>query len=756
MELLVAIKEAERLASDDNQAQDRIDLMDQYLGEKYGNEVEGRSQVVDRTIQNTVEWIKPQLIKTFCGSDIVVKFEPTGKEDTEAAEQETEYTNFIITQRNNWMTTFYEACTDALILRNGYIKAWWDESEDLAKESYDDLTDDEFAMLMQDPDIEVVEHEEEVDEEQAQQRNEAIMQLQTAAQSDPNAMRQLQRVLMTPDPKKHSVTLQRRNETGQVRIKAIDPNQVLVSHNADSICLQDAPFVEHWEWKTISQLRLEGFSVPDDIGDDSDSRHEWETEQARGASDSRWWQDEEEQADPSMRRVKAREVWIRFDANGDGKAELIHAIVVGSTILEQDECDVIPLTSLAPQIMPHRHVGMSIADAVKDLQEIKTILLRNLLDNLYLSVNGRHAIDASRVNIDDLLTSRPGGIVRVQGDPGSAIVPLLHQSNYAPIMQGIQYIDDSAESRTGVTKYTQGLDANHLNKTASGIQQISNMAQERVMLIARIMAETGVKEIFWLVHSLIRKHQKKPDVIRLRNEWVTVDPRSWVRRYDMSISVGLGTSSKDQQLAHLANIYQMQMGALQIGLPIITPMNIYETMRQIAVNAGFKQPEQFVTDPQIIPPKHPQPDPKLMIEQAKLEADMQKFEAEQIADQNKFKAQTIVDQRKAEQEAALAQQMAERQLANEQLRSQNDLIIEREKLAMQAELERFKAQLKAETDIKIAAMNAEIQARQQAQEAADRQNDQAMQMHMHREKLDAMSRPKKVVRDQSGRVSGVE
>jgi hypothetical protein len=588
MELLVAIKEAERLASDDNQAQDRIDLMDQYLGEKYGNEVEGRSQVVDRTIQNTVEWIKPQLIKTFCGSDIVVKFEPTGKEDTEAAEQETEYTNFIITQRNNWLTTFYEACTDALILRNGYIKAWWDESEDLAKESYDDLTDDEFAMLMQDPDIEVVEHEEEVDEEQAQQRNEAIMQLQTAAQSDPNAMRQLQRVLMTPDPKKHSVTLQRRNETGQVRIKAIDPNQVLVSHNADSICLQDAPFVEHWEWKTISQLRLEGFSVPDDIGDDSDSRHEWETEQARGASDSRWWQDEEEQADPSMRRVKAREVWIRFDANGDGKAELIHAIVVGSTILEQDECDVIPLTSLAPQIMPHRHVGMSIADAVKDLQEIKTVLLRNLLDNLYLSVNGRHAIDASRVNIDDLLTSRPGGIVRVQGDPGSAIVPLLHQSNYAPIMQGIQYIDDSAESRTGVTKYTQGLDANHLNKTASGIQQISNMAQERVMLIARIMAETGVKEIFWLVHSLIRKHQKKPDVIRLRNEWVTVDPRSWVRRYDMSISVGLGTSSKDQQLAHLANIYQMQMGALQIGLPIITPMNIYETMSRIQATRAVR------------------------------------------------------------------------------------------------------------------------------------------------------------------------
>jgi hypothetical protein len=341
---------------------------------------------------------------------------------------------------------------------------------------------------------------------------------------------------------------------------------------------------------------------------------------------------------------------------------------------------------------------MSIADAVKDLQEIKTALMRNFLDNLYLSVNGRHAVDVSRVNLEDLLTSRPGGIVRVQGDPSSAVFPLTHQSNYAPVMEGLQYIDDAAESRTGVTKYTQGLDANNLNKTASGIQQISNMAQERVMLICRVVAESGIRELFWIVHSLIRKNEKKEQMMRLRDQWVAVDPRNWVKRYDLTISVGLGTGNKDQQLAHLGNLYQMQMAALQAGLPIVTPTNIYETMKQMAQNAGFKQPEQFVTDPSQIPPAPPQENPLVTVEKIK-----QDGKAKEV----QFNAQ-------------VEQQKAQANMQQEQMRSQNDITIEREKIAAQMELERYKAQLDAETKITIAQMNAQIQSQSNQQQAQER------------------------------------
>ncbi len=717
--LLQAIKEAEKLAEDGDLSQKRINSLDQYLGEPYGYEVTGRSQVVDRTIQNTVEWIKPQLLKIFCAGDSPVEFMPTGPEDVEQAKQESDYVSFVATQKNNWFDTCYQWFSDALIQKNGYVKVWWDEAEDITKEDYDDLSDEEFAMILQDQDVEIVKHEEEIEDG----------------------------MLRT-----HSVTLQRKKDRGQVRFKALPPEQVLVSHNATGINLQDVPFCEHWEWKTISELRLQGFDVEDNIGDESENQDEDIVQRGR---DSAWWQNpQDEEADPSMRRVKVREIWIRFDDNDDGKAELLHVIVVGSTILEQEEVEFVPLAALTPQMMPHRHSGMSVADAVDDLQLIKTTLLRGMLDNMYLANNGRYGIDVNRVNLEDMLTSRPGGVVRVQGDPGSAIFPLVHQSNFAPVMQMLAYIDDSAESRTGVTKYTQGLDANNLNKTATGVQSIMSASQERVMLIARIFSETGVKELFWLIHAMVRKHQNKPDIMLLRNQWIPVDPRTWVKRYDMTIKVGLGTGNANEKLMHLNQLYQMQLQTLPLG--ITTPRHIYNTFSEIAKNAGFKTPEEFVQDPSQQPPQQPQPDPKLMLEQQKLQADVQKFQAEQLADQNKFKAQTLIEQQKAQQEAALAKQMADRQMATEQQRSQNDLMIEREKLSLQAELERYKAQLKAETDIQIAMINAEIQAKQQQQEAMHRQSDQAMQIQMHNQKIEAMTKPKEIVRDQNGRVNGVK
>jgi hypothetical protein len=333
--------------------------------------------------------------------------------------------------------------------------------------------------------------------------------------------------------------------------------------------------------------------------------------------------------------------------------------------------------------MPHRHIGRSYTDLTKDIQLIKSTLMRGQLDNMYLSNNGRYAI-SDRVNLDDMLTSRPGGVVRVSGEPGSAIMPLQHapfpQSSFAMV----EYMDSMKEKRTGVTAYNQGLDANSLNKTATGVQQIMSAAQQRLELVARTFAETGVKSLFMLVHKLVRQNVTKPDIVRIRNQWVNIDPREWKNRKDLSISVGLGAGNKDQQLMHLNNILQMQREALQVGLT--SPEKIYNALAKLTQNAGFKDPDEFWNNPANMPqgtPKMPNPQEALI------------------------QGQLAIEQQKAQADMQLEAQKNEADMKQEQLRSENDIIIEREKIAAQAELERFKAQLKAETDLQIAQLKAQ-------------------------------------------------
>jgi hypothetical protein len=325
--------------------------------------------------------------------------------------------------------------------------------------------------------------------------------------------------------------------------------------------------------------------------------------------------------------------------------------------------------------MPHRHIGRSYADLTMDIQLIKSTLIRGQLDNMYLANNGRYAI-SDRVNLDDMLTSRPGGIVRVEGDPGSGIMPLSHPPLPASSFGMVEYMDSMKEKRTGITAYNQGLDSNSLNKTATGVAQIMNASQQRIELVARTFAETGVKELFKLVHHLVRTTLTKPDIIRLRNKWVEVDPREWKARKDLSISVGLGAGNKDQQLVHLTSILNMQKEAIAVGLT--NPEKIYNALAKLTQNAGFKNPEEFWVNPANTPEQEGQKQDKPSEAEIMIQGQLQ-----------------------------IEQQKAQSQLQQEQVRSQNDVIIEREKIASQAELERFKAQLRAETDLAIAQIKAQ-------------------------------------------------
>jgi len=731
-----------------NLQEDRTDSLDYYLGKPLGNEVEGRSQVISRTVWDTVEWLKPQLADIFCSGDELVSFMPRGPEDTKAAEQESDYVNYQITQRNSWFDVWYGWAHDALIQKNGYVKAYWDDSEDITSEYYDDLTPEEWVILMQDKDIEIVEHEEE-------------------ASLD----------MMTGFPViTHSVRLERKKPRNMVKIVNIAPEHIKVDENARGVSLQDerVAFVQHSEYKTLTELRLMDFDVPDDIQDDGDSKGDWEQVSRNDYSPMR--DREGENIDPAMRRVKVRETWIRFDYDDDGRAELRHVIVVGSKILHNEECTIIPVVAMCPTPLPHQHYGLSVADSVMDLQRIQTALLRGALDNQYLANNGRYGVDENSVNLDDMLDSRPGGMVRFNGAKNpSPFFPLTHPTNGQIAIPMMQYMDGIAQRRTGVSDQTQGINPDVLNNQAGATANTMMLtaAQQRIKFIARVFAETGIKSLFQLVHFITLTHSRQQEMVRLNGEWVPVDPRTWVKRSDLQISMTFGMGDRTSQITVLTQIAQMQAQAAQVG--IASPKNIYNTLARITKTAGFKDVNEFWTDPEKAPPKQPQVDPKVQVEQMRQQAEIQKFQATQQMEVQKFQAEQTMqqelnrmkmefEQRQSEMELQLQASNDQRDSEREALKAQYDAQIEEMKIqnerdikAMEDATKRYLGELDAQVKLTIAGAQQESKMVDAGLKAQSMDNQVlAKAMEGMSAALQQVGKPKKVVRDADGNISGVE
>ena len=683
-------------------AQSRADSYKAYLSEPYGNEQEGRSQVITSDVADVIEGVLPGLIRVFTSGDEIVEFEAFGPEDEEAAKQETDVCNYYLTQSNNFLPFLQTWLRDGLISKNGYVKLIWEDDEYLDTETYHSLSDEEIAYILQTPELEVVEQE---------QREDGWY-----------------------------VKLQKVVKKGKPKLYNCPPETILVNSDHTEVSLRNAKFVQHRVKMTLSEIREMGYKVDDDIttheptGYEEESRNRWEDE---------WWTEETD--DPASKVVTFKESYIRIDLNGDGITELRKVCMVGRTVLANEEVDEIPVCAWTPTILPHRHIGRSLAEQTEDIQLIKTTLLRQALDNMYLSNNGRWAI-SDQVNLDDMLVSRPGGVVRLHDGarPGEGhIMPLVPPALAGQAFPMMEYMDGMRETRTGITRYNQGLDANSLNKTATGINAIMSAAQARIELIARSFAETGLRDLMFLLHGLVRKHSDKEMVVRLRNKWVQVDPRDWKTRFDMTISVGLGTGNREQQMQNLMNIMMVQEKAFAIGAA--SPQNIYNSAAKLTEIAGFKAPEQFFTPPQ---PKPPQPTP----EQVKAQADMQKAQMDIQAERERM---------------AMEQQ---------RFREQQELEMEQFREKMAAELYQFNVKLAAEMEMKekTAGMDYDLAESKLMLEAQKPEPGEEVEggekkritklektlanmLEQHTAMLaDIMTRPKRVVRGEDGRVVGVE
>jgi hypothetical protein len=694
-ELVAAIEQHESASIQYGALQDdRIEALDYYLGRPMGNEVEGRSQVISRQVWDTVEWLKPQLADIFCSGEEVVAFAPRGPEDVKGAEQETDYVNHLVTQKNNWFEIWNSWSHDALVQKVGYVKAYWDDSEDVTVEKYGKLTPDEYALLAQDKSIEIVEIEE---------------------YSDPE---------IGPV---YSCEVKRIKPRNVVIIENIPPENVRVSPKARGLSLQDRrlPFVEHTEYKTISELRADGFDVPDDISDGGNDIEEFEEMNRR--LDSGMSRDINVVSDPSMRLLRVRNCFIRCDFNGDGMAELRNVIIVGTTVLHNEDADSVDIVALCPTPLPHRHDGLSVADAVMDLQDIQTALLRGALDNQYLANNGRYGVNEQNVNLDDMLDSRPGGMVRFQGAASENFFPLTHPTTGSIAVPMMEYMDKIGARRTGVSEQSQGLNPDALNNQAG--RQANNTFQtaalQRIKFIARVFAETGVKNLFQLVHEITLKNSRQLQMVQLRGEWVPVNPREWTKRNDMIISVALGGGDRSQQMTVLASMRQMQLEMLPLGLA--KPQNLHATMMRFTRAAGFKDAAEFWSDPTKEPPPPPQPPIEIQLEQLKQQGKMQELQLLQQAEAQKFQAEhqmnASVEQLKAAAKQRETQLQLELQAANdmrdgerEQFKAEKQAQLAQAQLDVQLaidastkELERYKADLDAQVKLQIAEMNSQTQ-----------------------------------------------
>lgn len=597
-----------------------------YRGDPFGNEVEGNSHAVSTEVRDVVNAMLPSMMKTMFSSEKVVEFVPTGPEDVASAEQATDYANYVLQQDNDGFQILYSTFKDSLIRKCGIVKTWWDERTTVRIEQYTGLDEQTMMMISTEPDATVTVVE--------QYDDPSFDPAQLQPQIDPMTGEPV----MMPTPQLFDVTVKRVKKDGRICVAAIPPEEFLLSRNARS--LEDASIVSHRKMATVAELVEMGYTEDQVNEYITSSEFEANDEYLRRRAITTTLGMADESNNPMMQRVLYVESWVKVDYDGDGLPELRKICTMGDghTIVNNEPADFIPFADFPCDPEPHTSPleANSIFDYTKDLQEIKSDILRNTLDSLAQSIHPRTAVVEGQVNIDDVLNNETGAIVRMRA-PGM-VQPLVTPFVGREAFSMLEYIDQVKEDRTGMSKAAMGLNADALqSSTRAAVAATISASQSRLELTTRILAN-GMKKLFKNILQLIVTHQDKPRMVRLRNQWVAIDPRAWNATMDVTVNVALGNGDTEQKMAMLQLILAQQKEALmQMGPqnPLVTPGQFSNTLRKMVELAGFKDSSQFFNaipanyQPPAPPPNKPTPEEMLAQVQAQsIQADIQKKAAE--------------------------------------------------------------------------------------------------------------------------------
>ena len=543
----------------------QANALDYYYGDKSIIDTEeGESSIITREVLETVERELGRQLKVFASADRTVQFDPSGEEDEEQAEQETDFVNYVFNKENNGFKITNDWIKSALLEKNSYVKVWINEEEEYETETYSNLTDMELEFVMSQEGAEAIEHDEQQVIDEVSQQPVTL----------------------------HDIKIRTKSTKKQVKIIVVPNEEIGVARSHYELELTNAPFVYHKPTNTtVSDLIEAGFDkdMVTMLPSRTDNENTLTNSRASDADNDR---DFNEEADDSMREVEVYECYIRMDYDGDGLAELRKITISGNEVLENEECDFIPFAVISPLPMPHKHIGLSYADLVMPLQDVKTVLMQQMLTNLYMTNSPEREVVQGQVNIDDLLTSKSGSIKRVKA-PGM-IRDLVVPFTAGQSIPMLDIVDGMIESRVG---RTQPLDPNVLAQStagafAMGTEQDNQLSEK----LARTFAETGFRDLFLMIHELVIKHYDQESTVKLRGKYVQVNPTEWKKRYNMSIVVGLGTGNKDAEMGQLREVIADQKEHLLNGSPLVTLQNNYNAYSDLLEISKLKG--QYYTDPQ--------------------------------------------------------------------------------------------------------------------------------------------------------------
>lgn len=612
-----------------------------YYGLPMGNEVEGRSQVVSRDVFEVVESTIPNMLEPFFAGDDLGEFEPVGQEDEQYAEQASEYINYLIKKKNPGFLVFNTWVKDGLLSKVGIVRSWWDKTETIKKQTYRGLTEEQLPRFVNDPKVTIISATPSPDPDDIEQRRMAESQLPNMPPEE--AMQVMQQLEQTPPKMLYELEVTVNMGPRGVRLTNVPPEMFVISRHAKT--QEEASMLGEFRQYTRSDLVEMGYSKKqvENLSeyDMPHSMHEMSIRNQEEQSDVL-----DDVGDKSMQKLWLFFGFVRVDCNGDGIAEWRRVLMGGNEILENEEVDDHEYNIWSPILLPHRVIGMAYADAMIEIQDIKTSLTRQYLDSLYIANNPTtYALDG-KVNLDDLLSSRIGRTVRIK--ELNAVGPLQTSLVANESLQGLEMVDTMREGRLGVTRYTQGLDADSLHKTAAGANQFLSQAQQRTKMTLRIFAETGVKDLFRRVLKLTCCYQDKPATVKMRNKWVDYDPRNWSSEMDVNISVGLGSGDKSETVQFLNMMGPFFAQAFPMG--IVSKENVYNLGKMLLKAGNIQGGEtKLLTDPATVPEQPPQKSPEqtiaeaeMAIEQMRQEGKMREAEQKAASDAATLEANTIL------------------------------------------------------------------------------------------------------------------
>lgn len=647
-------------APDGDISLDRAKAFDYYLRKLFGNEVEGESQIVTSDVAEVIDGIMPSMLKIFTIADNLVSFDPVSEEDIPGAEQETDYVTYVFFKKNPAFLLLFYWIFDALVQKNGITMAYWEEYEEKTQESYEGLSEAEMLALIEDEDLEPIERS----EREAETVDEATGQIVRATV--------------------HDIKFWRVAKTGCTKVDNVPPDEYRISGDSRSLDPSGARMVGRERLLPRCDLLEMGFDedVVDELKAEVDTPNTAEKASRKDKSDE---QQGTRTIDRSQDLIRVKLAYLKVDADGDGYSELRELYVSGDKLLGNEIVDRQPFHVLCPHPLPHKHFGLASAEKAMDIQEVSSTLVRQIHNNLYHSNNPGHAVWEQGIGentMDDLLTTKVGGIKRFARPVAESYQPLTVPFTAGATFPMLEWWDKVKRDRSGVMAQADALNPDalkHVQTTA--LAPVIEKGMAKIETIARIFAETGIKSMFLHIHELEHKHQQKAQIVRLRNQFVSVDPRTWRTRRDMTVNIGLGIGTREQNLLHLNAIWEKQMQMLQAGLMNLTvnPQGLYRTAGEIVKNANLKMPAVYFQDPgnQQGPPPNPE-QLKLQQQQQQLAAQEQKLEQrrQQLdAQQAQLDKQQMQLDHKSEQDEIRRKSEADKDrlhVENEKLR--NDLL----------------------------------------------------------------------------------